>query len=159
MQPRRLALPAVLLAAALTLAACNHTPIGANAQTPFPSASSANDAGRLIVEALGQTRYVSAEAFLAPSLQSAMPDTALKSKWDGLATQYGKFKGVSSVTSTPDGPNTDVSVTAMFAYGSAIVQAIVDPTFKVTQLTIPTTGVAPPVTPAPSASGAASGTP
>src|SRR5262245_32751113 len=103
------------LAVVLTLAACNHTPIGAkDVQTPFPSARSAADAGRLIVEALGQTRYVSAEALLAPSLQSAMPDSALKSRWDALAGLYGKFKGVGGLTSVPDGANTDVSVQAMF---------------------------------------------
>ena len=98
-----------MLASLLLAAACTHaTPIGATPRTPVPSPSTPADVGRLLVEALGGTRYVSAEEYLSPSLRTALPDTALRAKWDALATAYGKYKAIGEVTAIPSGDDVTV---------------------------------------------------
>ena len=126
----------VLVCSALLLvAACTHaTPIGATPRTPVPSPSTTDDVGRLFVAALGETRYVSAEGYLAPDFRTAMPDTAIRAKWDALAGKYGKFKSVGDVTSAAAGADTIVSVVAQFAGGAATLHLTVNPALQVTAI-------------------------
>jgi hypothetical protein len=124
----------------LIVAGCGRgTPIGASPKTPFPSPSSPADLGRVFVLALGETRYVTAEADLASAFAANMPEATLKSQWEVLARQDGKFKSVGDPTSAPaTGSGLDVSVPVSFAGGDEVVHVTVDPTaMKVTGISIP----------------------
>jgi hypothetical protein len=142
----------ILAAVGLLLAvACTHaTPIGATPRTPVPSPTTPQDVGRLLVEALGGTRYVSAEGYLSAPLRTAMPDTALRAKWDALAGAFGKYKGIGGVSSAPSGADTVVGVEAQFAGGSATVRVTVGSDLQVTVLDIPAPGA--PGSPSPASS-------
>jgi hypothetical protein len=135
---QRLAAAAAIAGA--VVAGCGRgTPIGASPKTPFPSASSPTDLGRIFVLALGETRYVTAEGDLSQAFATALPEAALKAKWEVLATQDGKFKSVGDPTSAPaSGAGLDVAVPVTFAGGNEVVHVTVDPTaLKVTGVDIP----------------------
>jgi hypothetical protein len=130
---------ACLLMAAV-VAACTHgTPIGATPRTPVPSPSSPADVGRLLVEALGDTRYVSAEEYIAEASRATLPQATLKAEWEALAVQDGKYNSVGDVTAAPaaSGTGTDVAVPVTFAGGNEVVHVTVDQTLHATAVDIP----------------------
>jgi hypothetical protein len=130
---RAFALPlAVML---LVLAGCS---------SAAPSPSSPADIGRIFVEALGGTRYVSALAYLAPTLKATTTDQSLKASWDTLATKYGRFKGEGTIATSPAADGTDVAVPVTFAAGSATVHLTVNGSLQIVDLAIPSSGVAAP---------------
>jgi len=123
------------LGALLLVAACTHaTPIGASPKTPVPSPQTADDVGRLFVLALGETRYVSAVGYLSPDQRTALPDTALRAKWDAIASRLGKFKGLGDVTSAASGTDTVVTVTANMATGLATLHITVSKALQITAI-------------------------
>ncbi len=135
----RLFLVASAVAAVVT--ACGtQTPAFTPRPTPVPSPTSAADAGRLFVEMLGETRYVSAEAFLAPALRTTLPEADLKAKWEVLARQDGKFKSIGDATAAvaPGGTDSVVTVPVAFAGGAEAIHVTVDASFAVTAVEIPT---------------------
>lgn len=117
-----------------------------------PSPSSPADIGRLFVEELGRTRYVSALGYLAPSLKATTTDQVLKTEWDALAKQYGKYKGEGQIATTTAQDGTDVAVPVTFAAGSATVHVTVNGSLQIVDLAIPSSGVAAPASPSPSSS-------
>jgi hypothetical protein len=138
---RAFAVPLVSLL--FVLAGCSST---------APSPSSPADIGRVFVEALGGTRYVSALGYLAPSLKATTTDQSLKSSWDTLATKYGKFKGEGTIATSPAADGTDVAVPVTFAAGSATVHVTVNGSLQIVDVAIPSSGVAAPASPSPSSS-------
>jgi hypothetical protein len=116
----------------------------AGCSSAAPSPSSPSDIGRVFVEALGGTRYVSALSYLAPSLKATTTDQSLKTSWDTLATKYGKFKGEGTIATTPAADGTDVAVPVTFAAGSATVHVTVNSALQIVDLAIPSSGVAAP---------------
>jgi hypothetical protein len=139
---RRLSPRLVLLIATATLAAgaCSGSASTSASSKPPASPTSAVNAGQLFVQALGETRYVSAEAYLAPAFRTTLPEATLKAKWEVLAHQDGKFKGIGEVAATaaPGGAGSDVTVPVTFAGGSELVHVTVDSTFAVTAVDVPT---------------------
>jgi pimeloyl-ACP methyl ester carboxylesterase len=114
----------VVVLASLVLAACTSS----KPSPSGPSGSGADPAviGRAFIEAMSREDWTGAAAMMDPGLAGANAASHLQQTGAMLATEYGAFQSIGSVTTTPQDSGTTVGVAVSFANATVTLNVSVN---------------------------------